>query len=379
VALPWLAATLTRDPVLVALVATAGRLPWLLFSLPAGVVTDRADHRRLIVRMDAIRALLTCGVVAVALSAGDAGPGLIWMLALFAFLLGTAEVLRDNAAQTLLPAVVQPQDLERANGQMWSAEEIATRFIGPPLAGALIGVGIALPFGLDAASFALAAALIGMIALPPTPTRAAQGFWTALVEGVRWMRANPLMLHLALMLAWVNLLYAACMAIFVLYGQEVLGLSATGYGLLLTAGAAGGVAGGMLGPRVALAIGPRAAVNLSLVLFVAGYLLFALVGTPAAAALALFIEGFAGLLWNVVTVSYRQRVIPVAVLGRVNAIYRFFGSGAMAVGALAGGIVVAWAEPGMGRMAALHLPFLIAAGGYAVLAVWSALRLRFGA
>jgi MFS family permease len=377
VALPWLAAMLTRDPVLVAMVAAAGRLPWLVFSLPAGVVTDQADRRRLIVQMDAIRAILTCGVIAVALSPVDQGTGLIWLLSLFAFLLGAAEVLRDNAAQSLLPAIVRTEDLERANGRMWSVEEIATRFIGPPLAGALIGIGIALPFGLDAASFALASALIWMIALPPDPTRIRQAFWPALVEGLAWMRDHPFYLRLAVMLAFVNLLYAACMAIFVLYGQEVLKLDATGYGLILTVGALGGVVGGLYGPNVAAALGLRGAVNLSMLLFVAAYLLFGLVGTPAAAALALFIEGFAGILWNVVTVSYRQRMIPAGILGRVNAIYRFFGSGVMAVGAIVGGLMVAWSELAMGRMAALHLPFLIAAAGYAVLTGWSLLNLRF--
>lgn len=71
-------------------------------------------------------------------------------LAVIAFLFGCAEVVRDNAAQTILPSLVAPGDLEHANGQMWSAEQVTGQFIGPPLAGLLIAAGIAIPFGLDA-------------------------------------------------------------------------------------------------------------------------------------------------------------------------------------------------------------------------------------
>jgi hypothetical protein len=85
---------------------------------------------------------------------------------------------------------------------------------------------------------------------------------------------------------------------------------------------------------------------------------------------------FAGMLWNVVTVSYRQRVIPDELLGRVNSLYRFFGWGMMPVGALAGGWLVALAEPALGRSAALHVPYFVAATGSIALSVYRFLRLR---
>ena len=93
--------------------------------------------------------------------------------------------------------------------------------------------------------------------------------------------------------------------------------------------------------------------------------------------IALFVEMVAAMLWNVVTVSYRQRAIPQDILGRVNSIYRFFGWGMMPIGALAGGLVVTWSEPGLGREAALRLPYLIAAIGFAAMFVYGALALRF--
>lgn len=121
-AFPWLATLITRDPMLIAMVAFATRLPWLLFSIPAGVWTDRMDRRRLMVQADLVRMVLTFGVVAVILSAPEfpVAQAELYIAAIsaLAFLLGSAEVLRDNAAQTMLPAVVFPDQLERANGQL---------------------------------------------------------------------------------------------------------------------------------------------------------------------------------------------------------------------------------------------------------------------
>lgn len=382
VAFPWLATLLTRDPLLIAAVATAQRLPWLLFALPAGVWTDRADRRRLMVRADLVRVALmglTLGMVlsqsALPLPHG-AGPTAILTLAGVAFLFGSAEVVRDNAAQTMLPSIVAPADLERANGQMWSVEQITGQFIGPPLAGALIAASAALPFGGNAVAYAAAAGLVWLIALPPRAPSATGRFWSALAEGLIWMRRNPLILRLAVMLGAINAVFIGGMTVLVLYAQESLGLGATGYGFLLSFGAAGGVAGALIAPAVAERLGMRRSLLLALAGFVASNLLLALFAHPATAALALFTEAAAGMLWNVVTVSYRQRLIPDALLGRVNSVYRFLGWGAMPLGAMGAGALVAATTPAIGREAALHLPYLVAAAVCATLLTYAAARLR---
>ncbi|WP_233517145.1 MFS transporter [Pseudotabrizicola alkalilacus] len=374
-ALPWLATVLTRDPMLVALVAMAQRLPWLLFALPAGVWTDRADHRGLIWRADALRAVMAAGILMLALSATPDQALLIWPLALLAFLLGAVEVIRDNAAQTILPSVVDSADLERANGQMWSAEKVTGEFVGPPLAGVLIGVGLAVPFGFDVLTFALSAVLIWLIAMPPRSLPVPQAFWPALREGVVWIKAQPVILTLALMLGAVNFLHMGAFTMLVLYSQEVLGLGAAGHGLLLTVGAAGGVIGGLIAPAIAKRLGMKASLLLAVAGFGAGYLVMAMSSNAATAGAALFVEAAASMLWNVVTVSYRQRIIPAGILGRVNSIYRFFGWGSMPFGALAGGMIVTMAQPDLGRDVALRLPFVLAAVGMALVAVVAVLRI----
>ena len=180
IAYPWLASSLTRSPVHIAAVAMMTRLPWLLFSLPAGVITDRVDRRKLTAWMDVFRFVFTLGVaIAViatqgdltspdAIASGAAEPParaglLLAVVYVAALLLGTAEVFRDNAAQTLLPAIVHKESLEKANGQMWGAEMVMNSFVGPPLAGFLLAIAFALPFFVDAGSFAVAAALVFVI------------------------------------------------------------------------------------------------------------------------------------------------------------------------------------------------------------------------
>lgn len=196
VAFPWLATLLTRDPFLIGLVAFAGRFPWLLLSVPAGVITDRSDRRNLIVRSDVFRVLLTFGVVGLILTLpsnieaqSEFDLALPYILALsgLAFLLGCAEVVRDNAAQTLMPSVVPADDLERANGRLWTVETVVGRFVGPPLAGFLIAYALPAPFLLDAVAFGFAAFLVWCIALPPRVAPPKRSWRVETMEGLRWL------------------------------------------------------------------------------------------------------------------------------------------------------------------------------------------------
>ncbi|GGE02425.1 MFS-type transporter involved in bile tolerance, Atg22 family [Gemmobacter megaterium] len=372
-ALPWLATLMTRDPLAIAAVAAASRLPWLIFALPAGVIIDRADRRRLIARADLLRAAIVCGILMLAL--GDPAPQAVWLLAALAFLLGSAEVLRDNAAQTILPDLVARADLETANGQLWSAEQLTGQFIGPPLAGVLIGAGIAVPFGLDVAALVLAAGLVWLITLPGH-IRSTARFWPALVEGIAFMRADRPLLRLAVVLGLSNFMAVATITIQVLLAQEVLALTAAAYGVVLSVAAAGAITGSLLAPHLARRLGGMGCLYLSIATWSAGYALVGLSGTGTTMALALFAVMAAAMVWNVITVSWRQRRIPPMLLGRVNSIYRFFGWGSMPLGALAGGAIVALAEPGLGREMALRAPFLMASAGCALLLVYALLRLR---
>lgn len=386
-ALPWLTTLISRDPFHIALVAFAARLPWFILALPVGVVTDRADRQALMFRADLARVVLSFGIVMLILTApalpmvaGDgAAPPLIWTIAALAFALGTAEVFRDNAAQTVLPMLVDDADLETANGQIWSIERVMDSFVGPPLAGLLIALSLPLPFSVNALAFGLAALSVWSIAFPARalpPVRA--GFWAEMRAGIAWIFAHKVIFQLAIMLGLLNALHVGAATFLVLFSQEVLGLGAFGFGLVLTAGAAGGVLGGLIGPAIAARLGPRRSLRLALAAMPLSYLAIWLTSSAAVVAGAEFLGIFSGMLWNVVTVSYRQRVIPDAILGRVNAIYRFFGWGMMPIGALLAGILVAQVEPVLGRDAALRAPFLAACFGLLAMFLYGIGWLRMG-
>ncbi|MGH1423945.1 MAG: MFS transporter, partial [Pseudooceanicola sp.] len=362
-----------------ALVAFATRLPWLLFSIPVGVVVDRLDRRHLMIRADLLRGVLTCGIIAVILSQPTLPPQTSWpilVLSGMAFLLGSAEVIRDNAAQTVLPSIVAKSDLESANGQMWSVEQVMGSFVGPPLAGLLIAWSVSAPFALEGVAFFFAALCVWCIVIPPRIAPPRRKFSAEAAEGWNWLRANAVIFRLAVMLGVMNALSMMGVTLLVLVSQEIYGLGAGGHGILLTAGAAGGVAGGILGPKVIARLGATHSLWLALAIFPFPFLVIAITSSPWVAAPALFLEMIAALIWNITTVSYRQREIPDGLLGRVNSIYRFFGWGMMPFGALIGGWIVAVAEPWHGYEAALRLPYILATLGAGAMFLYGLVRLR---
>ena len=366
VAYPWLASAVTRDPVHIALIGVATRLPWLLFSLPAGVITDRVDRRRLIAVMDWFRAALTLAVAVAVLAgqsvipdpidvaAGTADPpavaGLyLALLYVSALLLGSAEVLRDNAAQTLMPALVSTEDLERANGRLWGAEMVSNSFVGTPLGGILAGIALSLPFFIDAGSFAIAAALVFAIggSFRAAEAGARAGMRAELAEGLRWLWRNVLLRNLAIFLGVANALSTMAFATYVLFAQESLGLDAGGFGVVLTGAAVGGIAGSLAASPLSRWLGPGASLFLSLGGSALGYVLVAVTDQAWVVWLMMAATTFLAMVWNVITVSLRQTIIPDRLLGRVNSVYRFFGWGMMPIGAAAGGAVV-WLVETMG-------------------------------
>ncbi|HEU4750881.1 MAG TPA: MFS transporter, partial [Acidimicrobiia bacterium] len=326
VAYPWLASAVTRNPVQIALVGVATRLPWLIFSLPAGVITDRVDRRRLVVVMDVLRTVLTIAVALIVLAyQGDlaspeligagraqppAGAGLLLaVLYISATLFGIAEVLRDNSAQTLMPAVVAKDNLERANGRLWGAEMLMNSFVGPPLGGFLLAVAFSLPFFVDAGTFAVAAGMAAFLTGSFRPARGesapARSFTADLKEGFRWLWNHRLLRTLAIVLGLLNAASSAAFATIVLYAQEILQLDAAGFGLMASAGAVGGVVGSFLSARISKSLGSGPSLAST---FIIGGLSSAIIGFTSSAPLVwvMFALGsFTAVLWNVITVSLR--------------------------------------------------------------------------
>ena len=337
VALPLLATSVTDDPRLIAGVTVAERLPWLFFILPGGAWADRYDRRLLRMRLDMARAVVMAGLVAVILL-DQVSIGMIFVVAA---MLASAEAVVDSSSMALVPATVAVGDLERAAGRLGSTELAMNDLVGPPLGGLLFGLAIAIPFGLDAASFAGAAIVMafmsgtftsGAVHTPGVAMR------TRVSEGFTWLWSQRLLRMLAIISTALGTASFIGNAVFVLYAREVLDLSEFGYGVLLVPGAIGGIVGSLIAPRFRHF---PLQVTLSGAVLASGGAtwLIAATSNPVVAGLLTAVSLGAIMVWNVLTLALRQRLIPNEMLGRVGASYRFLVFLGMPVGALIGGIL----------------------------------------
>jgi MFS family permease len=397
IALPWLASAVTRNAFLIALIAVASRIPWLVFTLPAGVITDRFDRRKLMWWSQTFRAVLmlfAAGAVWYYQSTlpdpGEIQEGVVTengviygLIVAVSLLFGFAEVLYDNSAQTILPSIVEPDGLEKANSRLWGAEMVTNSFLGPPLGSVLIAVAFALPFFFDAGTFAIAAVLIFFLAGDFRVKRdLAEGasekvdWWGEIKEGVAWLWHHPLLRPMAIILGIMNGLGSVTFATLILFAQESLNVDAFTFAILGMSGAVGGIAGSLAAPRISKALGSGTSLYLTLIASIVTNLVigFATHWTLVFAMFAVF--SFSAVLWNVITVSLRQTIIPDHLLGRVNSVYRFFAWGMMPIGLAFGGLLVTGLEAaGASRDLALRSPWWLAAGAYVLLFIYAAPKL----
>ncbi|MEU2664906.1 MFS transporter [Micromonospora sp. NPDC007220] len=363
-AFPLLAAALSDNPVAVAAVAAAQFLPWLVTGLLAGVLADRRAARALIAAADASR-VVVLAAVAVAVATGLASVALVVAAA---FLLGVGETLRDTAAQTAIPRLVDDAQLERANGRLVAGEIVGNEFVGPPVGAMLFVVGAALPFAVNGASLALAVMLVLSLPLSlarpgPGPGRSgadadgrsvtAAPARRGALAGLRWLVRQPVLRTLVVVGAAVAAADSAWFAIFVLYARQSLGLGALGFGLLLATGAAGGLAGSLVADRLIGRFRHRRVLAWSMAVTAGTPALLAVAPHRIAAVVVVVVTSASFAVLNVAALSVRQRLVPGDLLGRVVAASRMLSYGCTALGALAGGALAA----GLGMRA----PFLFSA------------------
>jgi len=310
---PLLAASITHDPLLVAGALFAQQLPWLIFGPLSGALVDRLEPTRLIVIVDLLRAAAVGGLAA------SVFAGRAHLAALYGalFILGVGSTVSDTAVLSLPPLLVGPDDLVRANAGLQGVLFVGADLVGPLLGAYLFVLAAGLPFAFDAATFVVGAALIASIrrrrATHPVPDR------TGLRQG------------------------------------------AVGYGVLLACGAAGGVIGTVIVKRLLAWFGTSLLLRVGLIIECATHVSLALTHRPWVAALTLVIFGVHGGVWNVATVTLRQKVVPEQLLGRVNSVYNTFSTGGFALGSLVGGLLA--------RGFGLTAPFWVAAAAVAVVAI----------
>jgi len=248
---------------------------------------------------------------------------------------------------------------------------VANTFVGPPLGSLLLTVAFALPLFVDAATFFASAALVmamtGTFATGRAADAAARSWVVEMKEGFGWLWRHQLLRPMAIMLGIQNGASALCLATLVLFAQEVLRTSSATFAVLLMGGAVGGVVAGAFsaglsrrlggGPCLAISLAGMGISSGAVGLFSSWPPVFVMMGLTA-----LF-----GTLWNVITVSLRQAIIPPHLLGRVNSVYRFFAWGMMPIGSALGGLLVVVLDGPVSREMALRIPWFVQGTIYAVL------------
>ncbi|WAL97008.1 MFS transporter [Streptomyces sp. Je 1-369] len=373
IAAPLFVASRTSDPLTVSAITVVTWIPWLLFTLPGGVFVDRVDRRRLMVRLDWARvAVMTAFGAAILL---DRAP--LWMLFVTLFLIQTGEVLFRSASQSMIPALVPHQLLERANGWLMGGVTTTQQMIAGPLGGFLFVLAASIPFLADAGTYLISAVLTALIpgtfravarerghdtadADGPSPvdgpspidgadsaarrTRGGlkQGLASVrsdIADSVRFLMGQRILRTMSVLIGVLNITLYAGGAVLVLLAKERLHLTSVGYGLLMTCMAVGGILGSAFGDRLIRRVTATWTVRVGLVLEAVTHLVLALSHNAYLVGGALFALGVHSTLWFMVSSSLRQRLTPPEMMGRSAGLNLFIIFGGNAVGALLGGMV----------------------------------------
>jgi MFS family permease len=345
-AFPLLAAQLTRSPGAVAAVTAVQGLPWLLLGGGLGVLVDRTDRRRLMVAVDVTRAAIIVALAAAILAGHDG----LWLIYLTAFATGVGSALRDTAAATCVPRLVEPDRLDQANSRLIAGQIVGNELAGPAVGGWLFGLAAVLPFAVNAGTLGIAVLLLltlpGVFGPPPReprPEGARSSMWHDFAEGLRWLWHEPDMRDITIVAGLVSALDAAWFAVLVLFVVRDLHQQPGAYGLLLAIGALGGVVTGGLGAVLTRRLGPWRSLLLGGMAMAASQAGLGLTSNVIVAAAMLFVSSGAWALFNITAVTMRQRQVPPALLGRVTSLFGLVTRGAEALGAIVGGVLAATA------------------------------------
>jgi len=360
-AVPLLAVTLTRDPLLISGIAALAMLPWLLFAIPSGILIDKIDRRAAMALANTVRALL--GVTLLVLVA--TGTLTIWSLYAVTFVAGVAETVYDGAIRAVVPGIVEKSNLPRANGRIEAGETVVLNFLSAPFTSVLFGVSVLIPLGVNVAAFAVAVLLAALLPVGASGRQfavvpaagadppAREPWWRQFVEGFRFITANRMLVTLWLLSTFTGLSISAATASLVLYLVQRVGLPASLFGVFLLSGAAGAIIGSLIADRMKRLLGAGLTMAIGNVLFSVSIFAIGLAPQLWLAAVGFFASSIGVILWNVLVMSLRQSIIPGRLLGRVHGTWRTLLWGAMPVGSLLGGL--------LGRVD-LALPFLVGGG-----------------
>ncbi len=357
VAFPLLALALTGSLAQMGLLGAARVLPYLVLSLPAGVLVDRWDRKRMMLLCDAGRAL-ALGSIPVAYALGRLTLVQLYLVALVE---GTLFVFFNLAEVACLPRVVAPAQLPAATAQN-EATQSTSYLLGPALGGALFGLGRTLPFLADALSYAASVASLLSIRVGFQGERAPntqRRLWSEVREGALWLWRHPLIRTLALLSGGGMLVdFGTTLVVIALATRQH--ASAATIGLILAGGGLGGVAGALLVPLIQrhLSVGQAiAGTQWIWALALPLYLIAPNAVTLGAITAVIFAVGS---VYTAMAIGYRLALIPDALQGRVNSVFRLIAFAGQVLGSLGAGLLLQMAGPATTILLALGILLALA-------------------
>jgi MFS family permease len=325
----------------VALLGTIEFLPFLLFTLPAGVWVDRLRRRPILVIADLGRAAALVSVpVAYALDALT-----IWQLYVVGFVVGTLTVFFDVAYQSYLPSLVRRNQLVEGNSKL-ELSASAAQLGGPAAAGGLVSL-LSAPWAVltDAVSFVGSALFLLRIrkheeAPQSAAPEARRGMRAEAWEGLQFVFKDRRLRALTESTVIFNFCANGAFAVYLVYAVRTLGLSPAAIGLIFSLGNVGWLLGALVAGRFSAKLGVGRAIVFSGLVCAPALMLVP--AAPKSAPIPFLIasgviSGFGIVIWRITQVSLRQAITPDHMLGRVNAVSRFLMWGTIPLGTLLGG------------------------------------------
>lgn len=326
----------------VGLLNAAETLAFLVIGLPAGAWIDRWIKRRVMLRADLVRALLLATIPILWLTRLLA----FWQLLVVATIVGVCSVFFDVGYQSFIPTLVRSDQIVDANSKLETTAQVA-RIAGPAAAGGLLAVLVApLLLGVTAATYLLS--FFALTSITETevakPVEDRRPLVTEIKEGLAWLFSQPLLVRIVMCTAISNLFSALVFTLMPILVLRELGLSPVVFGLIGSAGSVGGLLGASLSSRIQKWIGEGHTIPISQIVFGLAVIPFPLASAFPGIAVPLLIAGeflfsASALVYNIAQVSFRQRICPPVLLGRMNASIRFIVWGVMPIGGLVAGIL----------------------------------------
>jgi MFS family permease len=340
-AIPLLAASLTRDPILIAIQANLFLLPWLLFAIPIGALVDRLNRRAAMLMVQTSRVLIGISLAGLIVS-GE--MNLAW-LATLTFVFGVSEVVYDTATQSTIPTLLSETQLEKGNSRLQIADTVMQGFVGVPLGGFIFATAAFIPFLGVSACYLVAVLLVLSIARdalqPKLEIKAADRakLKHEIRDGLQYLWSQKVLLRLVLTTGFIGFCYAMGSATQVLFILDHLKVSEANYGWVLVPLGIGALIGAVTTSRFSAKVGRSKALAITLPASAACLLAGGLSSNVYWYMFTLLFQGLFMAYWNILLMSAYHTMIPNEIFGRIHGARRTIVWGLMPIGGLLGGLL----------------------------------------